>query len=115
RTVVSGRVQGVWFRESCRREAERLGVAGWVANRPDGTVEIEAEGDEAAVEALVRWAHRGPRLARVERVTLARSAPTGDQGFRVRGRLRPSVRGGRPARRARSAASRWRPPCRGTR
>lgn len=84
RAVVSGRVQGVWFRESCRREAERLGVAGWVANRPDGTVEIEAEGDEAAVEALVRWAHRGPRLARVERVTLERSAPTGDQGFHVR-------------------------------
>ena len=46
RAVVAGRVQGVWFRESCRREAERLGVTGWVRNRADGSVEIEAQGPE---------------------------------------------------------------------
>jgi acylphosphatase len=70
RAVVAGRVQGVWFRESCRREAERLGVAGWVDNLPDGRVELEAQGGRAAVNALVAWAHEGPRLAIVESVTV---------------------------------------------
>jgi acylphosphatase len=71
RAVVAGRVQGVWFRESCRREAERLGITGWVHNLRDGRVEIEAQGSRAAVDALVRWAHEGPRLAIVESVTVA--------------------------------------------
>jgi acylphosphatase len=70
RAVVAGRVQGVWFRESCRREAERLGVTGWVRNRADGSVEIEAQGRRAAVDALVTWAHEGPRLAVVESVAV---------------------------------------------
>jgi acylphosphatase len=70
RAVVAGRVQGVWFRESCRREAERLGVTGWVRNLPDGRVEIEAQGRRAAVDALVTWAHDGPRLAIVESVAV---------------------------------------------
>jgi acylphosphatase len=70
RAVVAGRVQGVWFRESCRHEAERLGVTGWVHNLRDGSVEIEAQGSRAAVEALVAWAHDGPRLAIVESVTV---------------------------------------------
>lgn len=70
RAVVAGRVQGVWFRESCRREAERLGVTGWVRNRGDGSVEIEAQGNQAAVGALVTWAHEGPRLAVVESVAV---------------------------------------------
>jgi acylphosphatase len=68
--VVAGRVQGVWFRESCRREAERLGVSGWVHNLRDGRVEIEAQGGRAAVEALLAWAHEGPGLAIVESVTV---------------------------------------------
>jgi len=68
RLVVHGRVQGVWFRGSMQEEADRLGVAGWVRNRPDGTVEAEAEGAPGAVEALVDWAHAGPRGARVTRV-----------------------------------------------
>jgi acylphosphatase len=83
RAVVSGRVQGVWFRESCRREADRLGVSGWVRNTPDGSVEIEAEGERAAVEALVGWARRGPQRARVASVRLADLAPRGDSGFVV--------------------------------
>jgi acylphosphatase len=70
RAVIAGRVQGVWFRESCRREAERLGVTGWVHNLWDGRVEIEAQGSRAAVDALVAWAHEGPRLAIVESVTV---------------------------------------------
>ncbi len=70
RAVVAGRVQGVWFRESCRHEAERLGVTGWVHNLRDGRVEIEAQGSRAAVDALVAWAHEGPRLAIVESVTV---------------------------------------------
>ena len=68
RLVVHGRVQGVWFRGSMQEEADRLGVVGWVRNRPDGTVEAEAEGAPGAVEALVAWAHTGPRGARVTRV-----------------------------------------------
>jgi acylphosphatase len=66
--VIHGRVQGVWFRESTRQEAERLGVRGWVRNRGDGTVEAMVQGDSAAVAALLAWTHHGPPLARVTRV-----------------------------------------------
>lgn len=70
RLVMHGRVQGVWYRDSMRREAEALGVSGWVRNRSDGTVEAMVQGEAAAVEALVRWAHRGPQFAEVERVEI---------------------------------------------
>ena len=66
--VIYGHVQGVCFRDSMRREAQRLGVAGWVRNRIDGSVEAVLHGESAAVDALVRWAHRGPEYAQVERV-----------------------------------------------
>lgn len=65
---IHGRVQGVWFRESMRAEAERLGVAGWVRNTTDGAVEAVIQGPAAAVEALLEWAHAGPPLARVDRI-----------------------------------------------
>ena len=68
RLVIRGRVQGVWFRESMRLEAEALGVAGWVRNRQDGTVEAVVQGEASAVEAMVRWARRGPEAARVDAV-----------------------------------------------
>ena len=68
RLVIEGRVQGVWFRDSTRREALRLGVTGWVRNRRDGTVEVLAEGPEDRVRELVRWCHHGPPAARVTRV-----------------------------------------------
>lgn len=89
RAVVAGRVQGVWFRESCRSEADRLGVTGWVHNLPDGRVEIEAQGSRAAVDALVAWAHEGPRLAIVESVTvdavpIEAPAPAATPRFAVR-------------------------------
>ncbi|MBN8766782.1 MAG: acylphosphatase [Thiobacillus sp. 63-78] len=65
---IEGRVQGVWFRESMRSEAERLGVAGWVRNTPDGAVEAVIQGPAAAVEALIEWARTGPPQARVDRL-----------------------------------------------
>ena len=68
RLVIRGRVQGVWFRESMRLETEALGVAGWVRNRQDGTVEAVVQGEASAVEAMVRWARRGPEAARVDAV-----------------------------------------------
>ena len=65
RLVARGRVQGVWFRESMRQEAGRLGIAGWVRNRMDGSVEAVVQGAPGAVEAIVAWARRGPESARV--------------------------------------------------
>jgi acylphosphatase len=86
RVVVHGLVQGVWFRESARRRAEELGVAGWVRNRPDGAVEAELEGPTDDVAVLVDWFRHGPSDARVERVELGDVAPVGAAGFVVAGR-----------------------------
>ena len=83
RVVVHGRVQGVWFRESARRRAEELEIAGWVRNRPDGAVEAELEGDAEDVRVLLDWLGHGPPGARVERVDVEVRAPTGEAGFRV--------------------------------
>jgi acylphosphatase len=66
--LISGHVQGVGFRYSMAEEAERLGVTGWVRNRRDGTVEAVVEGDAHALEAILAWARRGPRGARVTEV-----------------------------------------------
>ena len=68
RLEIHGAVQGVWFRESMRQEAERLGVTGWVRNRLDGSVEAVVQGTAQAVEAMTLWARRGPEQARVQRV-----------------------------------------------
>ena len=65
RIVVSGRVQGVFFRDSCRREAERLGISGSASNLDDGRVEVIAEGEEDAVQALIEWCREGPPHAHV--------------------------------------------------
>ena len=69
--LIHGRVQGVWFRESMRSEAERLGVTGWVRNAPDGSVEAVVQGPDTAVDALIAWARMGPPQARVDRIDLA--------------------------------------------
>jgi acylphosphatase len=66
--IIEGRVQGVWFRDSTRREAVSLGVLGWVRNRSDGTVEVLAEGPEDKVRELITWCHHGPPAAGVSRV-----------------------------------------------
>lgn len=75
---IRGRVQGVYFRASTQREAKRLGLSGWVRNRPDGSLEILAEGEETAIHDLYGWAQRGPTGARVERVETRWRSFTGD-------------------------------------
>lgn len=85
RVVVHGLVQGVFFRDSCRQEAEDRGVTGWVRNNPDGTVEALFEGPADRVEALVDWAHRGPRRAAVERVEVTEAEAEGAARFEIRG------------------------------
>jgi acylphosphatase len=82
--VVRGSVQGVFFRDSCRREAESRGVAGWVSNRRDGAVEAVFEGDPDAVGALVDWCARGPRGADVDSVDDSSEEPEGLSGFQIR-------------------------------
>ena len=84
RIVVHGHVQGVFFRDSCRREADARGVAGWIANRPDGAVEAVFEGEPGAVAALVDFCRRGPRDAHVDSVEESGEEPEGLGGFRVR-------------------------------
>jgi len=66
--IIEGRVQGVWFRESTRRQAVALRLTGWVRNRPDGTVEALIEGPEREVEAMVSWCRKGPPSARVTNI-----------------------------------------------
>jgi acylphosphatase len=78
RCVVSGRVQGVFFRASAREEAERLGITGWVRNVPGGQVEVLACGTERQLAALREWLHQGPPLAHVTRVVCS---PEPDQSF----------------------------------
>jgi acylphosphatase len=68
RVIVHGRVQGVFFRDATHRQASARRVAGWVRNRPDGTVEALFEGDWRGVEALVAFCHHGPRGAQVDQV-----------------------------------------------
>ena len=82
--TVSGRVQGVWFRDECRTEARALGVNGFARNCADGTVEAEFEGPEAAVERMIAWCRTGSARARVDSTEVERIATVGEPGFRVR-------------------------------
>ena len=84
RVVVHGDVQGVFFRDGCQREAEQAGVAGWVRNRPDGTVEALFEGDRQAVDRLCAWCESGPPDAGVASVDVTDEETSGLPGFRVR-------------------------------
>jgi acylphosphatase len=84
RVVVHGRVQGVFFRDSTRERARTHGVAGWVANRPDGAVEAVLEGDAEAVDRVVRFLETGPPSAHVERIETSDEEPEGLNGFSVR-------------------------------
>jgi acylphosphatase len=83
RAVVEGRVQGVFYRDSCRREAQRLGVSGWVRNRPDGSVEVVAEGPRERVEDLLTWCRQGPPRASVTGLSVTDEAPAAERSFRV--------------------------------
>jgi acylphosphatase len=81
RFLVSGRVQGVWFRESTRREAVKLNLRGRAVNLPDGRVEVLAEGRESDIEALASWLQQGPPMARVEQVAEEIVQESGLPGF----------------------------------
>jgi len=83
RVIVHGTVQGVFYRDTCRTEAEAAGVCGWVRNLPDGTVEALFEGEDSAVEQLLDWARTGPPRARVERIEVHGEEPRGRTGFDV--------------------------------
>ena len=82
---ISGRVQGVFFRDSTRQKAEDLTLAGWVTNLPDGRVEAVFEGPPDRVREMLRWCEEGPRQASVENVDTDIDDPAGDlSGFEVR-------------------------------
>ena len=82
--MISGRVQGVWFRDSLRRRAERSGVAGWACNTAAGTVEAVFEGPAGEVEQLVAWCRLGPPDAEVEDVDVVEEQTEGLRGFEIR-------------------------------
>lgn len=81
--TVTGKVQGVFFRDSARREALKLSLAGFVRNDPDGSVYIEAEGDEDALRQLLWWCSKGSDAAKVTNVEYTEQKPAGHQGFLV--------------------------------
>jgi acylphosphatase len=84
RVKVHGDVQGVFFRDTARRKAGSRGVAGWVRNCPDGTVEAVFEGDPEAVESMLAFCREGPRGAQVERAEVFEEEPEGLSGFSIR-------------------------------
>ena len=84
RVEVEGRVQGVWFRQSTSQTADELGVAGWVRNRSDGSVEAAFEGDDTAVAQAVTWARSGPPHALVTELREFAETPEGIVGFEIR-------------------------------
>jgi acylphosphatase len=84
RVLVRGRVQGVFFRAEARERARSLGVAGWIRNAGDGSVEVVFEGADEQVDSLVEWCRRGPAGARVDEVEAVSEEPVGEIGFQVR-------------------------------
>jgi acylphosphatase len=83
RVLVSGRVQGVFFRDACRQKAVEHGVSGWVRNLPDGRVEAVFEGKPEAVQQLVDWARHGPRRAAVTGIWVRAEQPEGLDTFEI--------------------------------
>ena len=86
--TVIGRVQGVWFRATAKEMADRLGLSGWARNTLDGSVEILAYGEEAALDQFVEWCRQGPPMAKIEKVVVEekgedKKVPE-EEGFRVR-------------------------------
>ncbi|MDH3347389.1 MAG: acylphosphatase [Desulfobulbaceae bacterium] len=78
--IIKGRVQGVFFRDHTREEAEKLGLTGWVRNLPDGTVEAEIEGNEQPVRTMITWLHTGSPLAEVTEVSYNEKNITNETG-----------------------------------
>ncbi|RLF50253.1 MAG: acylphosphatase [Thermoplasmata archaeon] len=83
RVRIYGIVQGVFFRANTKEMALRLGISGWVRNMPDGSVEAVFEGDDDAIEKMIKWCHRGPAMARVERVYVEYEEPRGEKEFKI--------------------------------
>jgi len=83
--LISGRVQGVWFRVNTKDRAQQLGVKGWVRNTPDGKVEALFEGEEEGVKQMIEWCREGPPLAKVSEVKVKWEEPENDfKGFSIR-------------------------------
>ena len=78
KVIISGRVQGVWFRANTKQKAEELGIFGWVRNTDDGCVEAVFEGDERLIDEMINWCHKGPALAKVEKVEIKKRRPTNE-------------------------------------
>jgi acylphosphatase len=76
--VISGKVQGVWFRANTKQKAEQLGIKGWVRNTSDGKVEAIFEGDEENISEMINWCRQGPPLAKVEDVKIEEKTPNDD-------------------------------------
>jgi acylphosphatase len=84
RVVIRGRVQGVFFRVETRERARSLGLAGWVRNNPDGTVEAVFQGERDRIDSMLAWCRRGPAAARVEDVEVEWAEPRTEGGFATR-------------------------------
>jgi acylphosphatase len=82
--IIKGKVQGVFYRQSARKEAVRLGISGWVKNNEDGTVEAIATGSEEQVQRFIQWCRQGPTLAHVTDVTVSEAPDESFTGFEVR-------------------------------
>ena len=76
--VISGRVQGVWFRANTKEKAKKLGITGWVRNTSSGNVEGVFEGEESLIQEMIEWCYRGPPLAKVANVEVKNQEPTND-------------------------------------
>ncbi|MBI4565703.1 MAG: acylphosphatase [Planctomycetes bacterium] len=83
RVVVTGRVQGVFYRATCRDEASERKLCGWVRNSPDGRVEAVFEGPRSEVEDMIAWCRKGPPSAMVTEISVAWESPRGETGFRI--------------------------------
>lgn len=81
---VMGRVQGVGFRYYTEKKAKEFGLSGYVQNQPDGSVKIEAEGEEDQLVEFINWCHKGPQWARVQKVIISELPPVGYDSFRIR-------------------------------
>lgn len=84
RAIVHGRVQGVFFRDYTRRQAQELGLAGWVRNQPDGTVEAVVEGDAGKLTVMREWLHSGSPQSEVVSLDINEEEPCGEAGFTIR-------------------------------
>ena len=83
--LISGRVQGVWFRASTTQIAKQLGLTGWIRNTSDGCVEAVFEGEERLINKMIEWCHKGPPLSKVKKVEVKNQEPTnGFNGFSIR-------------------------------